>query len=293
MKTKIVTGIYSNLYGSDLGGRPNRAAHYRYSLRTLLKMIDADFVCYTSENEISDLKSFFYSDNKISEDRLILKTFDLTNFTLSEKINNLKNLEETRRSDRCVEVQYCKFIWLLNELKIGDYTNFFWFDAGLSHSGLFPPKYMNNIGYWEQNYESTLFTNNFLKKLIEFSGDKITICSKENLNNYWSNTVPNHYYNHHCMERHIVGGFFGGLKENVLNYCNLFLDYTNRLLDNETRLYYEENIMSLIYYNHIELFNPLLFDIWWHEEDKVPGIDLHEYTKTRKSFYKIFEELNV
>lgn len=293
MKTKIVTAIYSNLHGTELGGRPSRGGHYRYSLRTLLKMTDADFVCYTSTDELESLKTFFYSENHISENKLTFKTFDLTNFILTEKINKLKNVEETKHSDRCVEVQYCKFIWLLEELNIDKYDNLFWFDAGLSHSGLFPPKYMNNIGYWEQNYESTLFNNDFLKKLIEFSGEKITVCAKENLNNFWSGTVPSEYYNQHCMDRHIIGGFFGGLKENVLNYCNLFLDYTNKLLDNEDRLYFEENIMSLIYYNHNDLFNSLFFDIWWHEEDRIPGIDLHEYTKTRKSFYKIFEELNV
>ena len=293
MKTKIVTAIYSDLHGTDLGGRPSRGSHYRYSLRTLLKMTDADFVCYTSETEVESLKTFFYVENQISNERLIFKTFDLRDFMLTTKINKIKNVNETKNSDRCVEVQYCKFIWLLNELNIGDYNSFYWFDAGLSHSGLFPPKHMNNIGYWEQNYESTLFNNVFLKKLIEFTNDKIVVCAKDNVNNFWSGTVPNEYYNQHCMERHIIGGFFGGLKNNVKNYCDLFLDYLNKLLDNESKLYHEENIMSLIYYNHNELFNSKFFDIWWHEEDKIPGLDLHEYTKTRKSFYKIFEELNV
>ena len=30
----------------------------------LLKMSNADFVCYTSEEEIQDLKHFFYVENK-------------------------------------------------------------------------------------------------------------------------------------------------------------------------------------------------------------------------------------
>lgn len=292
MKTKIVTAIYSNLHGTDLGGRPSRGGHYRYSLRTMLKMTDADFVCYTSDDEIESLKEFFYQQHNISEEKLKLKTFDLRNFNLTEKINKIKNIDDTKKSDRCVEVQYCKFIWVLNEIKIGEYDNIYWFDAGLSHSGLFPPKYMNNVGYWEQNYESTLFNNNFLKNLINFADDKIVLCAKENVNNFWSGTVPNKYYYEHCMERHIIGGFFGGIKSNVSYYCGLFLEYANQLLDNEDRLYFEENIMSLIYYNHNNLFNPKYFDIWWHEEDNIPGIDLHEYTKTRKSFYKIFKELN-
>jgi hypothetical protein len=293
MKTKIVTSIYSNLHGTEFGGRPSRGGHYRYSLRTLLKMSNADFVCYTSKEEIEDLKLFFYEQNNISEEKLKLKIFDISNFSLTEKINKIKNVEETRLSDRCVEIQYGKFVWLLDELDVDDYDNVFWFDAGLSHSGLFPPKHMNNIGYWEQHYDCGLFNTNFLTNLINFVGDKIVVCAKENVNNYWSGTVPNKYYNEHCMERHIIGGFFGGKKENTRNYCNLFLSATNILLDSEPRLYFEENIMTLLYYNNNDLFNPLYFDIWWHEEDRVSGLDLHEYTKTRKSFYKVIEELNV
>jgi hypothetical protein len=95
------------------------------------------------------------------------------------------------------------------------------------------------------------------------------------------------------MDRHIIGGFFGGKKEKMLEYCNLFIETTELLLDNEPRVYFEENIMTLLYYNKPELFQSKFFDIWWHEEDRIPGLDLHEYTKTRKSFYKIIEELNV
>ena len=59
MSTKFITAIYSDLYGTELGGRPNRGAHYRFSLLSLLKMTDADFVCYTSDREIESLKQLF------------------------------------------------------------------------------------------------------------------------------------------------------------------------------------------------------------------------------------------
>lgn len=294
MRAKIVTSIYSDLYGTDLGGRPSRGGHYKHSLKSLLKMTDADFVCYTSEREIDDLKDFYYVQNNIPETQLQFKICDLYNIGLSEKINKLKNVDEVKNSDRCVEIQYSKFTWSLDELNIGDYDVIYWFDAGLSHCGLFPDKYMSgNQGYWETYYETKLFNNNFLKNLINFTGDKIILCAKENLNNYWSGTVPNNYYNNHCMDKHIIGGFFGGKSKNMENYCNIFINYANSLLDNEDVLYFEEHIMSLIYYNHPELFISKFFDIWWHEDAKVPGIDMEEYTKTRKSFYKIIEELNV
>jgi hypothetical protein len=63
--TKFITCIYDNLFGTELGGRISRGAHYRFSLLSLLKMTDADFICYTSQDEIEDLENFFYTENNI------------------------------------------------------------------------------------------------------------------------------------------------------------------------------------------------------------------------------------
>lgn len=293
MATKIVTSIYSNLYGTDLGGRPSRGGHYRHSLLSLLRMTDADFVCYTSQEEYNDLINFFYHENNIPSNKLQLKVFNLRDFSFTEKINKLKIVQDTMKSDRCVEIQYSKFLWSLSELEseIKDYQHLFWFDAGLSHAGLFPTRYMNQENYWSQNFNCKIFDNRLLNNLVSFASDKIVIAAKENQMNYWSGTVPSKYYNSYCSERHVIGGFFGGKTEKMINYCKLFIDYLNKLLDNEPILYFEEHIMTLMFYNHKEFFNPLYFDIWWHEDDKMPGLDLKEYTKTRKSFYKAIEEV--
>ena len=69
MKIKFITSIYSDLHGTEFGGRPNRGSHYRYSLLSLLKMTDADFLCYTSDREIKDLKNFFYTEHNISNEQ--------------------------------------------------------------------------------------------------------------------------------------------------------------------------------------------------------------------------------
>ena len=70
MSVKFITCIYGDLYGTELGGRPSRFGHYMNSLLSLLKMTDADFVCYTSTREIDRLKNFFYVENNISEQKL-------------------------------------------------------------------------------------------------------------------------------------------------------------------------------------------------------------------------------
>jgi hypothetical protein len=140
MKIKFITAIYSKLAGSDLGGRDGRGGHYRYSLLSLLKMTDADFVCYTSEDEIYDLEMFYYHENNIPKDKLKFVVFDLYETKFKDLINHTKDLESTRKSDRCIEVQYSKFHWWWNEDKSYDY--YYWIDAGLSHCGLFPNKFL-------------------------------------------------------------------------------------------------------------------------------------------------------
>ena len=87
MKVKIMTSIYSDLYGSDMGGRPGRKDHYRFSLLSLLKMTQADFVCYTSERELESLNEFFYKQHQISQEKLKFEVFDISNTKFKDLIN--------------------------------------------------------------------------------------------------------------------------------------------------------------------------------------------------------------
>jgi hypothetical protein len=87
MSVKFITSIYSDLYGTEYGGRINRGGHYRFSLLSLLKMTDADFLCYTSDRELNSLKTFFYEENNISEDKLKFKVFDISQTKFRDLIN--------------------------------------------------------------------------------------------------------------------------------------------------------------------------------------------------------------
>jgi hypothetical protein len=287
MKVKIITSIYSDLYESELGGRPGRKDHYRFSLLSLLKMSQADFVCYTSEREIDDLKEFFYKNHNISEDRLKFVLFELFNNEYADLINGFKNIEVIKKSDRCYEIQYSKFSWLKNEDKSYDY--YFWFDAGLSHTGLIPDRYLSAPGY-RGYYESTLFNDKFLSNLINYSEDKFVMVAKENSRNYWEGTVDPKFYTTYNNSVHIIGGFFGGKTELWDKVIKQFDDYVRLVIPEQKRLFYEEHFMSLIYQNHKDWFKTLDFDIWWHEDNFKEGSK--EFFEQNKSFYKILEELN-
>lgn len=289
MKVKFITCIYSDLYGTELGGRPSRGVHYQYSLLSLLKMTDADFVCYTSEKEIEKHKNFFYGEHKISEDKLKFVIFDLKKTKFQEIFEKYKNYEAAKLGDRCIEIQWSKFAWWWNEDKSYDY--YFWIDAGLSHSGLIPPKYLVDSTHQQKKYyESNLFNNQFLKNLIQDTEGKFIILGKENERNYWSETVHKKWYTKYEKKIHIIGGLFGGHRDRWDKVVNLFEDYANRI-SVEEKVYHEENLMTLMYYNHPELFVRRHFDIWWAPDNCPSGTDPKLF-ETNKSFYKILEEFN-
>jgi hypothetical protein len=289
MSVKFITCIYGDLYGTELGGRPSRFGHYLNSLLSLLKMTDADFVCYTSTREIDRLKNFFYVENGISEDKLKFELSNLRTTRYETLLQKYKNYEDAKKSDRCFEIQYQKFSWWWNEDKTYDY--YYWIDAGLSHCGLIPLKYLTDNGLVKRYYESSLFNNNFLNNVIEDTGDKFLILGKENDRNYWSGTVDRKWYKEYDRGLHIIGGLFGGHKSKWDEVVSLFEDYVEKIINEDKGIPHEEHIMTLMFYNHKELFERKHFDIWWCR-DNAPRGTSEELFQQNKSFYKILEEFN-
>lgn len=289
MSVKFITSIYSDLYGTEFGGRINRGSHYRFSLLSLLKMTDADFLCYTSDRELDSLTKFFYEEHRISSEKLKFQVFDISQTKFKDLINLHKNVEETKKSDRCIEVQYSKFHWWWNEDKSYDY--YYWIDAGLSHCGLIPLKYLTDKGLIRRYYESSLFNNEFLKNVVEETNDKFLIMGKENDRNFWSGTVDRKWYTEFGRDLHIIGGLFGGHKSKWDEVVSLFEGYVSDIIAEDKNIPHEEQVMTLMYYNNKELFERMHFDIWWCR-DNAPRGTSEELFRNNKSFYKILEEFN-
>jgi len=290
MKVKFITAIYGNLYGTTFGGRPSRGGHYRYSLLSILKIKNADFLCYTSQSEIESLMTFFYDEHQVSREKLIFKVFDLNETKFKLLIDEHKNIEETMKSDRCIEIQYSKFHWWWNEDMSYDY--YYWIDAGLSHCGLIPDKYLTTTHSTQRYYESSLFNDDFLNNLIDFCGDKFMFIGKDNTGgNYWSGSVNPKWYKEYNNSTHIIGGLFGGHKNIWKNIVEIFENYVKTIIETDKSIYMEEVIMSLMYVNHNELFTIKKFDTWWHSNNTPLGV-ADDFLTLNKSFYKIFEELN-
>ena len=289
MKTKIITAIYSNLHGTDLGGRLSRQGHYYWSLLSLLKMTDADFLCYTSDGEYDGLVNFFYNEHNINPEKIKFVKFDLRQNEFSELIGQYKDYEGTKRGDRCIEIQYMKFIWFLSEDMSYDY--YFWVDAGLSHCGLVPVKYLSGTHPEQRYYECSLFNNDFLHNMIEDTGDKFLIIGKDNDRNFWSQTLDPKWYKEYDSTLHIIGGLFGGHKDKWDEIVNMFEEYAEKTIIDAKNLHNEEPIMTLMYFNHKELFERKHFDIWWCKDNAPAGVT-DELFEQNKSFFRILEEFN-
>lgn len=289
-KVKFITCIYSELSGTEFGGRSSRGGHYRWSLLSLLKMTDADFICYTSESEFDSLNNFYFEQNNISKNQLSIKIFDLRSSSFFDKLISIKqkNIDQYKSWDRCLEIQYNKFFWFDEEDKSYDY--YFWIDAGLSHCGLLPNKWLNHReNYESQWYLTDVFDNNFLKNLLNFTEDKFFIIAKDNVNNYWSGTLDPKYYIEYNKDYHVIGGLFGGKKEIFNEVTNCFKKYLNLLLDDE-QTPMEENILSLMNVNDEHFFVRKYFDVWWCADNAPAGLS-ENFFNINKSFYKIIEEL--
>jgi hypothetical protein len=289
IKTKFVTAIYSNLNGTEYGGRPSRKEHYRYSLLSLLRMTNADLVCYTSTQELNELEYFFYTQNGISKDKLKLIPFELNQSKYKEVYSKYKDIDSIKQGDRCFEIQYNKFFWTLDECSAYDYI--YWIDAGLCHCGIIPDKYLINTNTYQRYFNSNYFDNLFLEKLITKTENKILIIGKSNVgSNYWSGTIPEKYYKTYDNTKHIIGGIFGGKKVNMLKFIELFENIFLTTISNEQTIYSEEQIMSLVYADNKELFSPFFFDVWWHEDNLTKDCPPN-YLTINKSFYKVLEEI--
>ena len=281
MKTLIYTSIYSNLWGTEFGGRPSRHYHYRSSLKNILNLEADKFICFVPQEELEDLKNHFYIKWGVSPSKLEFVVFDLYNTKYFDEIRRLKDLDLMKTIDRCFEVQYNKFFWYDMLENKDQYERIYWFDAGLSHSGLFPDTLAYGDGY-DRYFSFTPFNKTFLTKLNDTSSDKFILVGKNNTDRFfWSQTLPEKYYKQYNRSYHIIGGFFGGRPETFKNFRDNFETLLNVLLSNENSLYMEEQILSCLYYDDVNKINLLTFDDWYQRPEH-SGNEI-------KYFYNIFD----
>lgn len=289
MNTNIVTAIYFDLHGTELGGRQRRDNQYLHGCLSLAKM-DTKIYLYTNNK---DRVLSYYNKNNIVTNNLTIIEYDITNTEYSNLINKYPKPEEVKLSQRCIPLQYEKFKWVTNHL---DKEYVYWFDAGLTYTGIIPDKYLNTKSNVlnDRYYDTNLLTGNFLNNLQKVSGDKILFIAKDNLAYQSDYVLPKDNYADPKLynnKYHIIGGLFGGKSSAASSLYNDFKDAT-KIIERNKRVYYEEVLMTYLYNNNPSKYTLQTFDIWWHENNIKPFFENYQEALNKyKSFYKILEEI--
>lgn len=302
-KTAFVTCYYIGLYGTKFGGRNGLDGRYRDSFSSLLKLSNADWYVFCEEKDVTVLQEI---SNSHPETKVTLIPQSLENHYFQDLFDKYKDYEAAKESDRCLEVQYLKTHWLQSICNDYDYDTAYWIDIGISHSGLFPDKFMiqNPETVHKECFNVNLFRPEFVDGLNELTGDKFFIIEKSN-NNYfcYRNLIPLKHFNDRYKEtyrdsndsNHCIGGLLGGKKEVINWFHNKFMDYAAMIAEEDKEIYEEESIYHVLRILYDDKFKVLYFENWYHEnniEGSLSGDEARDTAfKNSKSFHKTFEEI--
>jgi hypothetical protein len=119
--------------------------------------------------------------------------------------------------------------------------------------------------------------------------DKITILYGDQIYHIFEAPANHLFYVQSSRDEncHIIGGLFGGKNNLVSILCDDYSNILNEMEENDC-LESEESLLTVLYFRKKNMFNPLKFTTWHHDES-----DLFQYNhKDDVPFYKIFEKLN-
>jgi hypothetical protein len=298
MKDTIVTAVYHYSSESRMGGRNYTFEYYENPFRNLLSL-NTNIVVFSHNDEINKIKSFFERNNFI--DYRIVE-YDLNDCIVSDKIYDVKEKKNIinkdgfiqggiyyndRNTHLCLSKIEFVNIAISNNYFSNSTDNYYWIDAGLFHTGIIPASFggaerclvpkdelfwpMNKNNLCKPDLIHTLRERNNNEKLL-FIGhasnpipkwwDKISTCAKQ---------------------IHIVGGIFGGDKNEILKIHPMFNDLMKQILASD-ELTLEEDILSIIISQN--KYGYLKFDTWCH--DVLTDPCYYGVSPGQKSFYRVF-----
>lgn len=287
-KLTFVSCIYDDLFGTEFGGRPHPYYRYYQGIESAIKL-NAPFVIFTWDKDVEKVRSHFinYLGHEEFDKRMRVIAYDLHNTPIRETVKTQLSKNSWVPSDRCIDVMFGKFFMVKKSIQENYYNSdyFFWIDAGLSNSCLFPYRHMDQTRPDKREGWCNLFTETVTKKLIQFSENKILLIKMSQVGQY----VNRDHLSQNWDGGYIIGGLFGGKKDNINNFSDQVLDLFRHFTDN-SQLYFEEPIMTILYSRDQENFHTLNFDVWAHEDS---GQWVQDSIKNQISFYRTFEELNL
>jgi hypothetical protein len=291
----FVTAIYGNGLDTVSGGRGRGVEFYKTTLKNIGNL-KIPIVIYTNKENVENVE--YYASQYFEDYKII--PYDLNKAKFAKKVLKYKEkiLNTIDLNDRNHILCYNKAYWVKLCIEKNYYNSekFLWIDSGLFHHGIIPEKhggvelYRSDIPdsfYYPEN-KNNIFTPEFGKKLIKqikskkifgcalgWQGCSQEICNIANI--VFKKNITN-------ISIHVIGGIFGGYKEDFLKFFNLYEKLVKHCVDNEI-LFLEEPLFSCINAAYPEIFNLKTFDHWWFY---MPNEPCHMLSEDANSFYKIF-----
>jgi hypothetical protein len=284
LDTTFVTAVYERRPDDVLGGRGLPLAWYLSSLASLVRM-RAPLVIYTQARLVGRLSEFLKREG--ADARLIARPLSsVPRFWEIEELRIAQRVHTRPDRDRCHVLCLGKFAWLAEQAREDPFrtSRLYWIDAGLSYPGLFPSRHLPRPHGRCDLFSSALPIG--LQRAPGFTVFERSPLASRRL----------HSIDVEVMQRiagsgaepvgtHIVGGVFGGRRDDVRQLCDEYDGVLATMLGNGL-LGTEENILTIMYWRDRSRFAPQTFTTWHHEDTNVVKPAAHDVP-----FYRTFERL--
>ncbi|MGE0449064.1 MAG: hypothetical protein AB7Q29_05705 [Vicinamibacterales bacterium] len=261
----LVTCMYNGLWGTPYGGRLNRDAMYRDSLRTIART-GLRIVCFVPAADVAAQQTHFQT----SAADIIFVPLELHDVPHHAAIQRIKARDAEEYSgiawqERCVEVMWGKFFMLDRVLEAApDAERMYWIDAGLANANVISTKYIAEADLHNGRLSevASAFTPKLFARIRDFAGDRVLAIKTTQAHHPG---IPAKYNRApYTTSDGVIAGLFGGHRARVAELTALFHEKVEATLRDE-RLFFEESILTAIYSDRPELFQTFTFDSWYHE----------------------------
>lgn len=297
MRIKLVTGYWMDIVEKGYTSAPaSRKDRYLGSIISHCKGFNYPVVCYTHSKNFEEVEKIKIDYNLTNLEIKIKELTDIKYSKSIKKIQSLKSEEELYHlNGRPPEVMWGKFD-VLSQEATDDIDYVYWVDAGLQSNQIFPYRHCPNINhsdFFSDPYKQYNFTLVFNRSML----DKLT----NNLQNKFVNLVgtnpQDQYFNFDDYSpkpgNYPIAGFFGGHRNTVSEYCDLFSLAVDKFIDKEI-LCFEQSIMKYVIDN-IDPSKLLLYSFDTHQT----GIDENTFHYKEwdsnmglpKPIFRIWEEI--
>lgn len=256
MTTKLVTGYWMGIANRPyVGAAYARQERYLGSLISTCKSFNVPIVCYTQQSNLVEVETV-KRDYNLYNLEIKLKELDEAKYVNQFKhICSVKTVEEIAHlNGRPPEVMWGKIDVLMDECT-SDTEHLYWIDIGLQSNQIMPYKYCPEfpdtikahselpMEVFNTRFKQFNFSRLLNQKILDALQQRITgklllipsttpQCTYYELEDYKIDTsYPNHAH-------YPIGGFFGGDKSAVIEYCNKFYEgaelfFRNNVIDHE------------------------------------------------------------